>query len=184
MASLEPNPLKKMSKSLALILRHRPDSVGIELEEGGWVEVDRLLAGMKAAGRGISRAELELVVRENDKQRFAFDETGTRIRASQGHSVEVDLGLEPTTPPDALYHGTHAGALETVLAEGLEKMSRHAVHLSADAQTATKVGSRRGAPVVLRVDAKAMAADGHVFHRSDNGVWLTERVSARYLMKD
>ena len=176
MPYLDPNRLKKASKSLALILRHRPDSVGIELEEGGWVEIDKLLAGMKAAGRGISRDELEQVVRENDKRRFAFDEAGTRIRASQGHSVEVDLGLEPAVPPDVLYHGTHAGVVDAVMAKGLERMRRHAVHLSADAATATKVGSRRGAPVVLRVDAKAMAADGHVFHRSENGVWLTERV--------
>ena len=116
-------------------------------------------------------------------KRFAFDESGTRIRASQGHSVVVDLGLEAETPPETLYHGTHPGALDAILADGLEKMNRHAVHLSPDVETATRVGARRGKPVILRIDARRMAEDGHVFTRSDNGVWLVERVPAGYLEK-
>lgn len=173
---LDSQKLKKLSKSLALALRHRPDRVGLELEPGGWVEVDKLLAAMK-----MTRSELDRVVRENDKQRFAYDDAGTRIRASQGHSVPVDLDLQAVAPPDVLYHGTYVEALNEILAQGLDKMQRHAVHLSADADTATKVGSRRGKPVVLRVDAKAMAENGHVFQRSDNGVWLTERVPPEYI---
>ena len=160
-----------MSRSLALVLRHEPERVGLTLEAGGWVAVDPLLAAMK-----MTRDDLDRVVQENDKRRFAFDETGTRIRASQGHSVPVDLGLARVTPPDALYYGTTEGALAAILAEGLERMTRHAVHLSPDVETATRVGGRRGKAVVLRVDARRMAEDGRPFERSDNGVWLVDRV--------
>ena len=173
---MNPQKLKKTSKSLALVLRHRPEKVGLTLDEAGWVPVDDLLRALR-----LSRADLETVVRENDKRRFAFDETGTRIRASQGHSVGVDLGLEPQAPPDALYHGTHPGAVDAILAGGLQKMARHAVHLSPDVETAMRVGARRGKPVILRIDARAMAADGHAFTRSENGVWLVDEVPARYL---
>lgn len=176
--------LKRKSKMLSLILRHRPELAGLELELEGWVEVERLLEGLKRSGRGLTRAELERVVRENDKQRFAFDATGTRIRASQGHSVPVELGLEAVEPPDVLYHGTHRDAVTAILADGLTKMNRHAVHLSADVATAVKVGGRRGRPGVLRVDAKAMADDGHDFYRSENGVWLTDSVPAEFLSVD
>ncbi len=175
---MDPQRLKKMSKSLSLVLRHQPEKAGLTLDEGGWVAVDRLLAAMR-----MSQEDLDRVVRENDKQRFAFDESGTRIRASQGHSVAVDLGLQAETPPDALYHGTHPGALDAILAHGLEKMNRHAVHLSPDEETATRVGARRGRPVILRIDARRMAEDGHVFTLSDNGVWLVERVPVGYLEK-
>src|SRR4051812_14118823 len=129
----------------------------------------------------LTRAQLDAVVAGNDKQRFAVDPSGTRIRASQGHSVAVALGYRPETPPDVLFHGTVERFLPAILAEGLRPGGRHAVHLSPDPATARTVGGRRGRPVVLRVDAAAMAADGISFPRSANGVWLTDVVLARYV---
>jgi len=178
---LDAKKLKSLGKFVSLVLRHDPHLAGLELEPGGWVSVDRLLEGLRAAGRPITQEELDFLVQENDKRRYSYDASGTRIRANQGHSVPVDLGLEAASPPDVLYHGTHLGVLQAVLEQGLSKMERHAVHLSADAATAKTVGSRRGSPVVLRVDAKAMVEQGFVFHRSDNGVWLTERVPPGFL---
>jgi putative RNA 2'-phosphotransferase len=171
----------RVSKRLSYVLRHRPGSVGLTLDAAGWVEVDALLAALAAHGLPLTRAELEQVVATNDKQRFAFDATGTRIRASQGHSVAVHLGYAAAPPPPELFHGTVERFLPTILAEGLRPGRRHAVHLSPDVATARTVGARRGRPVVLRIDAAAMAADGHVFTRSANGVWLTEAVPPRYL---
>src|SRR5206468_3140490 len=151
------------------------------LGPAGWVDVDELLAGLARNGLRLTRAELEAVVAGNDKQRFAFDDSGTRIRASQGHSVPVALGYRPAAPPDVLFHGTVLRFLPAIREEGLRPGNRHAVHLSPDVDTATAVGGRRGHPVVLRVDAAAMAADGHLFTLSANGVWLTDAVPARYL---
>ncbi|MFB9903229.1 RNA 2'-phosphotransferase [Allokutzneria oryzae] len=167
-----------VSKRMARHLRHAPEEIGITLDAAGWVAVADLLAALR-----ISREELEAVVAGNDKRRFAFDATGTRIRASQGHSVAVDLGLEPAEPPAVLYHGTVERFLPAILREGLRPMNRHDVHLSADTETANRVGRRRGAAVVLVVDAAAMAADGHEFRRSANGVWLTASVPPRYLKR-
>jgi len=172
-----------VSKFLSKHLRHEPDALGLVLAPGGWVVVDELLAGAELSGLAISRDELRLVVAESDKQRFAFDDTGLRIRANQGHSTEVELDLPVATPPAQLFHGTVDKFLEAIFAEGLKKMQRHDVHLSADEATATKVGSRRGRPVILIVDAAAMAADGHTFRVSANGVWLTEQVPAKYLRR-
>jgi putative RNA 2'-phosphotransferase len=169
----------KVSKYLSKHLRHQPERIGLTLGEGGWVEIDTLIAAAAAHGFRFTREELGHVVATNDKRRFAIE--GTRIRASQGHSVEVDLGLPPATPPSRLYHGTVARNLDAISAEGLRPMSRHDVHLSADRETATRVGARRGRPVVLSVDAAAMHRDGHVFRVSANGVWLTETVPAKYL---
>ncbi|MFE0328224.1 RNA 2'-phosphotransferase [Streptomyces sp. Y2F8-2] len=169
----------KVSKYLSKHLRHQPDRIGIKLEDGGWVEIDTLLAAAAAHGFPITREELDRVVATNDKKRFAIE--GTRIRASQGHSVDVDLGLPPATPPAYLYHGTVDRNLDAIRAEGLRPMSRHDVHLSPDRETATRVGARRGRPVVLAVDAGAMHRDGHVFHVSENGVWLTKAVPPQYL---
>ena len=171
----------RVSKRLSYVLRHRPDSVGLSLDDAGRVGVDDLLAALVRSGMGLTRAELEAVVTGNDKQRFAFDETGTRIRASQGHSVPVALGYRPELPPDVLFHGTVRQFLPAILAEGLLPGRRHAVHLSPDVATARTVGGRRGEPVILRVDAGAMVADGNSFSRSANGVWLTDAVPARYL---
>jgi putative RNA 2'-phosphotransferase len=171
----------KVSKRLSRILRHDPASVGITLDAAGWVAVDTLLAALARHGARVSRADLDHVVATNNKRRFAFSDDGRSIRASQGHSVEVDLGLPPSDPPAVLYHGTTGRVLEAVLREGLRPMSRQDVHLSADTGTAVRVGSRHGRPVVLAVDAAAMAADGHEFRVSANGVWLTDAVPPRYL---
>lgn len=173
----------RISKRMSLHLRHAPERIGIELEQGGWVDVDTFLTALRAHGFRVTRAELEEVVARNDKRRFAFDESGTRIRASQGHSVEVDLGLAPADPPAILYHGTAERFLAKIEKAGLLPMRRQHVHLSADVDTAIRVGSRHGRAVVLSVDTAAMVADGHVFHVSANGVWLTGTVPARYLGK-
>ncbi|MEV7795342.1 RNA 2'-phosphotransferase [Streptomyces sp. NPDC087512] len=169
----------KVSKYLSKHLRHRPDRIGLTLDEAGWVEIDTLIAAAAAHGFRFTRQELDHVVATNDKRRFAVE--GTRIRASQGHTVDVDLGLPEAVPPPYLYHGTVARVLEAIRAEGLRPMNRHDVHLSPDRETATRVGARRGRPVVLSVDAGAMHRDGHVFRVSANGVWLTEAVPPRYL---
>ena len=170
-----------MSRRLSYVLRHRPESIGICLDESGWVPVDDLLAALTAAGLPLTRQELDAVVATNDKRRFAYDPAGRRIRASQGHSVHVDLGYAAQQPPPVLFHGTAERAVCSVLAEGLHAGRRHAVHLSADVATARAVGARRGRPVVLRVDAAGMTAEGAVFTRSENGVWLTDAVPARHL---
>ena len=166
----------RISKRLSFVLRHRPDSVGLTLDDAGWADVEELLAALR-----LTRPQLEQVVAGNDKQRFAFDATGTRIRASQGHSVPVALGYESAVPQAELFHGTVERFLPAILAEGLRPGNRHAVHLSADVETARRVGSRRGRPVVLRVDAAAMAASGATFTRSANGVWLVAAVPAAHL---
>ncbi|MBM9510089.1 RNA 2'-phosphotransferase [Actinacidiphila acididurans] len=166
----------KVSKFLSLVLRHNPGAVGVVLDEGGWVDVDELITACAARGRRFSRADLDHVVATNNKKRFAYSEDGRRIRASQGHSVTVDLGLPPATPPDVLFHGTAAASLPLILREGLRPMSRQDVHLSADMETAIRVGSRHGRPAVLEVDAAALVAAGHVFRVSANGMWLTDSV--------
>jgi putative RNA 2'-phosphotransferase len=171
----------RVSKRLSFVLRHQPSSIGLTLDEAGWVDVDRLLAALAAHGLPLTREDLDHVVAGNDKQRFAFDAPGTRIRASQGHSVAVDLGYAPATPPDELVHGTVARFLPAILADGLRPGRRHAVHLSADVVTARLVGGRRGRPVVLRVDAARLAATGARFARSANGVWLVDVVPPGYL---
>ena len=175
--------LVKASKYLSRHLRHDPGRLGLTLAPGGWVEVDALLRACAAHSFSLTRAELDEVVERNDKRRFSFDETGTRIRANQGHSVEVDLGLPATAPPDVLFHGTSEGTVDAILRDGLRRMGRHHVHLSPDVSTAKRVGGRRGRPVVLEVDSGRMAADGHEFHVSANGVWLTLEVPAEYLQR-
>ncbi|MFE5289492.1 RNA 2'-phosphotransferase [Nocardia sp. NPDC056611] len=173
--------LVRTSKRLSRHLRHAPEAIGLTLDSAGWVDVTALLAGLARHGRTVTRPELDEVVARNNKRRFEFDATGTRIRASQGHSVDVDLEYRATTPPALLYHGTVAAALPGIRAEGLRPMRRHDVHLSADTETAVKVGSRRGRPLVLTVDAAAMHRDGHEFRVSANGVWLVAAVPPGYL---
>ncbi|WP_255640245.1 RNA 2'-phosphotransferase [Glycomyces sp. TRM65418] len=168
--------LVRVSKFLSRHLRHDPDRIGIELDEHGWVEVDALLKAAEDHGFPITRQELEEVVDENDKQRFALRDG--RIRANQGHTVDVDLDLDPVDPPPLLYHGTTERFLDSIREEGIKAMDRHDVHLSPDHETAVDVGSRRGEPVVLVIDAGRMADRGHLFYRSENGVWLTEHVPA------
>jgi len=169
------------SKFLSLILRHRPDVAGVPLDAAGWVEVDVLLAGSARSGRPLTRADLEEVVATSPKQRFALSDDGLRIRANQGHSTEVELGYEPAEPPDVLFHGTVTRSLPSIRQDGLLPMERHHVHLSEDEPTAKAVGSRRGKPIVLRVDARSMRAAGHTFYRTPNGVWLTDVVPSEFL---
>lgn len=170
-----------ISKFLSKHLRHEPEALGLVLEPGGWVAVTDLLAGAAKYGFAISSEELVQVVAENDKQRFAFDASGKKIRANQGHSTDVDLQLKPVQPPSMLFHGTVAKFLDTILREGLKKMDRHDVHLSKDAETASNVGQRRGKPIILVIDSAQMTADGFVFRLSDNGVWLTDHVPPQYI---
>jgi putative RNA 2'-phosphotransferase len=173
--------LLKISKYLSKHLRHRPDRIGIQLAPGGWVSVSELLDTCKKHNFPIQLNELKEVVAQNDKQRFSFDSTATLIRANQGHSIEIDLQLEAVIPPDILYHGTSSGAVESILKEGISKMSRNHVHLSTAIETARRVGSRHGNPVILTVDAAAMYGDSYTFYCSENGVWLVDFVPAKYL---
>ncbi|MFE2723464.1 RNA 2'-phosphotransferase [Kitasatospora sp. NPDC059327] len=173
----------RTSKRLSRVLRHEPELVGITLDGAGWVEVDVLLAALAAAGIRLTRAELDHVVATNNKRRFAYSEDGRSIRASQGHTVAVDLGLAATVPPARLFHGTATRSLDAIFREGLRPMARRDVHLSADTDTAVRVGARHGRPVVLVVDAAAMAAAGHAFRISANGVWLTDAVPPEYLSR-
>jgi putative RNA 2'-phosphotransferase len=169
------------SKFLSLVLRHRPEAIGIRLDGQGWIAIDTLLAQCCAHGRDISRPMLDEIVATNSKRRFAVSEDGLRIRASQGHSVKVELGYDAAVPPDVLYHGTVAEAIRSIRARGLDRMRRHHVHLSPDTATAQAVGARRGKPVVLRVHAGRMHRDGHCFYLSANGVWLTPAVPPGYI---
>lgn len=178
---MDKQSLKKISKRFSYVLRHRPDSVGLELGEGGWVRVDDLLAALASNGKAVSRPVLEQVVAENDKQRFEFSEDGLRIRARQGHSAEVDLGYEPATPPDVLFHGTATRNLDSILEGGLVKGRRHHVHMSINKETMIDVAKRHGKPVLLSIDAKRMLADGHEFFVTGNDVWLTDHVPPGYL---
>ena len=171
----------RVSKRLAFVLRHRPDSVGIALDEEGWVDVDVLLAALSAHGTVLRRDELEQLVNGDEKGRYTLHEPGNRIRANQGHSLPVQLGYPVADPPAQLYHGTPERNLPAIMAGGLHRGARHHVHLSPDPQTAATVGARRGRYVVLAVDAARLATDGTVFHRSTNGVWLVDRVPPGYL---
>jgi putative RNA 2'-phosphotransferase len=180
---MDPRQLTRISRYLARHLRHEPQRIGLTLLPGGWVPVDDLLDACRAHQFALTREELEAVVAQNDKQRFAFDETGTHIRANQGHSVEVDLQLEAVQPPTVLFHGTSQRVSAAIEQMGILKMSRHHVHLSEDIETVLRVGARHGVPVVFRVDAARMAADGHRFFRSANGVWLTDHVPALYVAR-
>ncbi len=171
----------KHSKLLSLILRHKPQTIGIALDSAGWADVDELLALLPRAGVSMNRDQLRHIVESNDKQRFVFSDDGQRIRANQGHSLSVDLGLEPIEPPAVLFHGTARKSLESILREGLKRGQRQHVHLHTDRALAETVGRRHGQPVLLRVAAGQMWADGHAFFRSDNRVWLTEAVPVRYL---
>ena len=163
-----------LGKLLALVLRHRPEVAGVTLDPAGWVDVDELVAGLRRTGRRVTADDVRRAVDADGKGRYEL--VGERIRAAQGHSVDVELGLPPVTPPDVLYHGTVERFLPSILAAGLRPGSRRYVHLSPDVATARVVGRRRGAPVVLVVDAAAAHAAGHEFRRASNGVWLTDAV--------
>ncbi len=176
-----PSSYTRTSKFMSLVLRHRPEAAGVSLDANGYVAVETLLAALARNGHALSREALGELVATNDKKRFAFDETGTLIRAVQGHSREVDLGLEPAAPPDLLFHGTVEKFLASIREEGLKPRGRQFVHLSGDHATAVAVGRRRGAPVVLTIDTASMRGEGHAFYLAENGVWLTEVVPPAFI---
>lgn len=178
-----PNQAKRISKLLSLVLRHQPQTIDIQLDEAGWVDVDTLLNAMQRhpAGKGVDRKALGQVVEDNDKQRFEFSSDGVRIRARQGHSVDVELGYAPAEPPEILYHGTPDSVVPAIQKSGLQKMARHHVHLHVDVETSRQVGARRGKPVLLVIRAHEMYQAGHEFYVTQNNVWLTERVPPQFI---
>lgn len=179
------NHKKNLSKFISLILRHKPEAIGIALDEHGWADVSALLAGINSTpGNQIDMETLEEIVRTDDKQRYSFNADHSLIRANQGHSIPVDVELEEKTPPDHLWHGTGEKYVPSIDSQGLLPKSRLYVHLSKDRATATTVGSRHGHPVIYRIDCRKMSEDGYKFFLSANGVWLTKRVPLAYLHKE
>jgi len=168
--------LVKKSRFLSMVLRHKPEKINLDMDSCGWVCVNQLL---KAAKLDIDT--LKEIVETNEKKRFSFSEDGKKIRANQGHSISIDLGLKPATPPNTLFHGTARKSVDSIMESGLQKKGRQHVHLSRDKETAIKVGQRHGKPVVLVVDAEEMARNGHQFFVSDNGVWLTDKVPKEFI---
>ena len=173
------------SRFISLILRHKPETIGITLDEHGWADVQELIDGVnKSGGHTLDREILEEIVRSDEKQRYSFNEDHTLIRANQGHSIPVDVELEEKTPPDTLWHGTGEKYVPSIDVQGLIPKSRLYVHLSSDMETARKVGSRHGKPVIYEIDCLQMAADGYRFFESANHVWLTKEAPVRYLKKE
>ncbi|KRP92715.1 MULTISPECIES: RNA 2'-phosphotransferase [Bradyrhizobium] len=171
----------QLSKFLSLVLRHQPETIGLVLDSHGWASIDDLIAKANAAGTKFGRDDLLRVVAESDKKRFSLSPGTDRIRAAQGHSVSVELGLAPQEPPSILYHGTATRFVEAILSEGLKPQARQQVHLSSDEATAQRVGQRHGKPHIFKVDAGSMHAKGFKFFRAENGVWLTDHVPPEFL---
>ena len=171
----------QLSKFLSLVLRHKPDAIGLVLDSQGWASIEALIDKANAAGTKFDRTELLHVVETSDKKRFSVSPDGQRIRAAQGHSVSVELGLSPKEPPPVLYHGTATRFVEAILEQGLKPQARQQVHLSRDEETARRVGQRHGKPHIFEVDALAMHANGFKFYLADNGVWLTDLVPPEFL---
>lgn len=172
----------KLSKFLSFVLRHDPEAIGLALDSQGWAAIDELITKANAAGTEFDRDDLLRVVAESDKKRFSLSPDRDRIRAAQGHSVSVELGLAAREPPQLLYHGTAVRFVESIRSEGLKPQSRQQVHLSVDGKTAERVGQRHGKPHIFRIDAAAMHARGFKFYRADNGVWLTDKVPPEFLL--
>ena len=172
---------KKISKFLSFVLRHQPESIQLKLDDNGWAKLDDLLPKLKKEFKGIEFDHVKEVVETNDKKRFSFNEDETKIRANQGHSIKVDVELREESPPEVLFHGTVRDFLSNIMKEGLQKMNRQHVHLSKDVTTAKKVGSRRGKPVILKIQAQKMKEEGFMFYLSENGVWLTDEVPSRFI---
>ena len=171
---------KHISKFLSLVLRHKPAALNIELDPQGWAQLDEVIEKMQRKGMRVDEKIIQEVVASNDKQRFRLDLSKRRIRANQGHSIDIDLALSPIEPPSILYHGTATRFLDSIREKGLIKGNRQHVHLSFDKTTAHKVGSRHGKPIILEIEAKRMFDAGFTFYRSENGVWLTDRVPVEY----
>lgn len=176
--------LTHISKFLSLVLRHQPDTIGIQLDQNGWTDVDELLRKANNYGINFDREILTHIVATNSKKRFAFNDTLDMIRASQGHSVEVELNYKNQKPPEILFHGTGEKSVQSILDTGLEKRNRQHVHLSSDLETASKVGQRHGKPFIFKVFAERMYNDKFQFYISDNGVWLTDNVPTKYLKRN
>ncbi|WGD33555.1 RNA 2'-phosphotransferase [Olleya sp. YS] len=173
---------KSISKFLSLVLRHQPEHIDLKLDKNGWANIEELIEKSKSKNIKFTTTDLEEIVITNDKKRFAFNEDKTKIRANQGHSLKtIDLQLKPVTPPEILYHGTVAKFIEAIKENGLQKMSRQHVHLSKDLDTAVKVGTRRGKPIILSVRALDMLNNGFLFYCSENGVWLTDNVPVKFI---
>ena len=166
---------------MSLVLRHQPELIQLKMNENGWVAVEDLLNGLASKGLAINRTELFEIVATNDKKRFALNEDQTLIRASQGHSIDIDIALNPQAPPPVLYHGTVSKFIRDIQQKGLQKMARQHVHLSQDVRTAKVVGSRRGVPIILKVNTQKMHEEGYQFFLSDNGVWLVEEVPVQFI---
>ena len=173
--------IKRISKRMSLALRHKPEALDLQLNEQGWATVDALIKGFHNKGFELTLERLQQVVSENNKKRFTFNDDGTMIRANQGHSINIDLGFEPTTPPPTLFHGTATRFLDSIKATGLEKRSRQHVHLSADKDTASQVGKRHGKLVILVIQSGKMQEQGFDFYISKNGVWLTDHIPAEFI---
>lgn len=178
---MDPKQKKTISKFMSLVLRHEPQQIGLELDEAGWAPLDDVLTGLQKKWPQVTREDVLEIVATSDKQRFALNDDATQIRANQGHSIEVDLGYQPATPPEKLLAGTATRFLESIRAQGLLKQSRHHVHLTASEETAVKVGMRHGKPAVLVVHAARMHAEGHAFFVTPNQVWLVDAVPPEYL---
>lgn len=176
--------LIQISKFLSLILRHQPETIGIQLDQNGWTDVQILLERANNYGIRFDREILNHIVATNSKKRFAFSETSDMIRASQGHSIEIELGYTNQIPPEILYHGTGEKSVQSILETGLERRGRQHTHLSSDIETAIKVGQRHGKPFIFKVLAKQMYNDNFQFFISDNGVWLTDNVPTKYLKQN
>jgi putative RNA 2'-phosphotransferase len=173
--------LKHISKLMSLVLRHQPEAIGLQLDKNGWANVQELMEKMNANGTQVNIEIIHTVVATNDKKRFSFNEDKSRVRANQGHSLEVELNLNTAEPPDILYHGTAERFAAKILQEGLIKQQRQHVHLSKDTETAKAVGTRHGKPVILNINARAMRQDGFVFYLSENKVWLVDEVPVQYI---
>ncbi len=172
---------KTLSKFLSLVLRHQPETIGLTLDQAGWISLPELVMKARSHGKAITEDDIHRIATNCEKQRFTISPDGTRIRAAQGHSVTVALGLTPVTPPDTLFHGTATRFADAIRTEGLKPQARQQVHLSGDQETALKVGQRHGKPIIFRVAANRMQAEGFYFYQADNGVWLTDAVPPQFL---
>ncbi len=173
----------KLSRFLSLVLRHKPEEIGIKLDPNGWTNVTILISKMNSYGKNIDVETLEEILKTNNKKRFSFNEDKSLIRANQGHSIDIDLGYKTKIPPKKLFHGTAAKYVDSIYKTGIKKKNRHHVHLSKDFKTALSVGQRHGKPVVFEILTGQMIKEGFEFYESENGVWLTDEVPVKFIRK-
>jgi len=172
---------KEISKLLSLVLRHTPERIGITLDKNGWTDIKQLISKAKKAGYKLTLEEILETVQTNDKQRFTISEDGRKIRAAQGHSIDIDLALHPIEPPEILFHGTASANLNSIFEQGIQSAKRQYVHLSSNEETALKVGNRHGKAIVLKISSGQMFKEGFNFFKADNGVWLTDHILPKYI---